>query len=113
MELNLVKLATEWFSKNKDSLGKEFEAVPLLNRVDDNVYMLFEQDRYDLPMFIFDPEYSYAEHDFCKCCGYFEHNEYDKNRIGFCAKYGEDLAPTTKSCDNLIIPKILNDSKDY
>jgi hypothetical protein len=113
MELNLVKLVTDWLSENAASLGKEFEVVPLLNKIDDNVYMRYEQERYDQPIYIFDPEYSYSEHDFCKCCGYFEHNEYDNNRIGYCAKYGEDLSPFTKTCNNRIILKLLDDSKNY
>lgn len=101
----------EWFS----NIGPiaELEYLPLLSEVDFNAYQQFEMRRlfedivdYDLtsPLAIFrDPEYAYDSKDHCYCCGYFEPNEYNKNRYGYCTKFGSDTNPKNVSCDVMIL----------
>lgn len=101
----------EWFSK----IGSipELEYLPLLSEVDFNAYQQFEIGRlfedivdYDLTtsLAIFrDPEYDYDAKDHCYNCGYFEPNEYNKNRYGYCTKFGSDTNPHTRSCHLNII----------
>lgn len=101
----------EWFLNNGSI--PEFEYLPLLSEVDFNAYQQFEIRRlfedivdYDLtiPLAIFrDPEYNYDAKDHCYNCGYFEPNEYNENRYGYCVKLGVDMNPRARSCHLTII----------
>jgi hypothetical protein len=105
----MLREIEEWFKKHGSI--PELQILEPISEEDCDAYQAFElsniqhnQHQYlDSDFDIFSqyvrvPEYNYDAKDHCYNCGYFEPNEYNENRYGYCIKLGEDMNPHTRSC---------------
>jgi hypothetical protein len=110
----MLKEIEEWFKKHGSI--PELQVLELISDDDRDTYQVFElnrtqhnQHQYLDPEFdIFSqclrvPEYDYDAKDHCHNCGYFEPDEYNVERSGYCVKLGENTNPRNRSCHLCII----------